>query len=88
MEYGSQCMLKNTPLMASEIRKMPISLENGIQIQVRKVLMNDSHIWLAQILTYDYPVWHTVCAGETPTLALTAACRMVGATDTVLQETK
>jgi hypothetical protein len=60
-------------------------LENGIQIQVRKVLMNDSHIWLAQILTYDYPVWHTICAGETPTLALMAACRMVGATDTVLQ---
>ena len=47
--------------------------------------MNDSHIWLAQILTYDYPVWHTICAGETPTLALMAACRIVGATDTVLQ---
>ncbi len=85
MEYGSQCMLENTPLMASEIRKMPISLENGIQIQVKKVLMNDSHIWLAQILTYDYPVWEPICAGETPTLALMAACRMVGATDTVLQ---
>jgi hypothetical protein len=85
MEYGSPCMLETTPLMGSEINEMPISLENGIQIQVRKVLMNDSHIWLAQILTYEHPVWRTVCAGETPTIALMAACRIVGATDTVLQ---
>ena len=85
MEYGSPCMWESIRLMGSEIREMPISLENGIQIQVRKVLMNDSHIWLAQILTYDYPVWNPICAGETPTLALMAACRIVGATDTVLQ---
>ena len=85
MEYGSPFMLETIQLMGSEINEMPISLENGIQIQVRKVLMNDSHIWLAQILTYDYPVWNPICAGETPTLALMAACRIVGATDTVLQ---
>ena len=85
MECGSPYMLETIPLMGSEIHEMPISLENGIQIQVRKVLMNDSHIWLAQILTYDYPVWNPICAGETPTLALMTACRIVGATDTVLQ---
>ena len=83
MEYGLPCMWESIPLMGSEIPEMPISLENGIQIQVKKVLMNDSHIWLVQVLTYEYPVWQPLCAGETPMLALMAACRICGAMDRI-----
>jgi hypothetical protein len=83
MEYGSLCMWDSIPLMGSEIQRMPISLENGIQIQVKKIPMNDTHVWIAQVLTYEYPCWTTVCAGETPTLALMAACRICGAMDRI-----
>ena len=83
MEYGSPCMWESIPLMGSGIERMPISLENGIQIQVKKIPMNDSHVWVAQVLTYDYPVWLPLCAGETPTLALMGACRIVGAMDRI-----
>ena len=83
MEYGSPCMWESIPLMGSGIERMPISLENGIQIQVKKIPMNDSHVWVAQVLTYDYPVWLPLCAGETPTLALMAACRMYVAMDRI-----
>jgi len=71
--------------LGSEIREMHISLENGTQIQVKAMPMQASTAYVMMMLTYDAPYWLTIAAGETPDVVLSALCRMVGATDTVLQ---
>jgi hypothetical protein len=55
-------------------------MDGGIQIQIKKLPMGKQHIWIGLVLTYDNPRWCPVCAGETETLALSATCRIVGAT--------
>jgi hypothetical protein len=47
--------------------------------------MNDRKVYVSQVITPSNPRWITVGVSETPALALTALCRMVGATDTVPQ---
>lgn len=85
MEYGIRCMSTVSKSLGSEIKEMHISLENGIQIQMKAMPMRESMAYVITMLTYKQPVWVTMVAGETPDVALSALCRMVGATDTVLQ---
>jgi hypothetical protein len=66
----------------SETTWMPMYMEHGIQIQIMPTFLNDSLIYMVQVITPDTPYWLTIGAFETPALALTALCRMVGATDT------
>lgn len=83
MDFGTPCMSMVSKSLDSEIKEMHISLVNGTQIQVKKVPMGeDTTTWMVSMLTYDNPYWATVAAGESPALALTTLCRMVGATDT------
>jgi hypothetical protein len=67
--------------MDSEISVMPYPMDGGIQIQTKKLPMGKRYIWIGLVLTYDNPIWYPVCAGETQSLALSALCRIVGATD-------
>lgn len=85
MDYGIPCMSTVSKSLGSEIREMHISLENGTQIQVKAMPMQASTAYVMMMLTYDAPYWLTIAAGETPDVVLSALCRMVGATDTVLQ---
>ncbi len=83
MDCGTQFMSTVNRFLGSEIKEMHISLVNGTQIQVKEVPMGeDTTTWMVSMLTYDNPYWATVAAGESPALALTTLCRMVGATDT------
>jgi hypothetical protein len=47
--------------------------------------MHENMVHVVSIMSYDRPVWVVKTVGETPDVALSALCRMVGATDTVLQ---
>ena len=85
MAYGTPCMSTVSKSLGSEIKEMHISLENGTQIQIKAMPMRTSTAYVVTMLTYDAPYWLTIAAGETPDVVLTALCRMVGATDTVLQ---
>lgn len=85
MECGMQSMSTVSKSLGSEIKEMHISLENGTQIQMKAMPMRANTAYVVTMITYDHPVWSTVAAGETPDVALSALCRMVGATDTVLQ---
>ena len=85
MEYGMQSMSMVSKSLGSEIKEMHIFLENGTQIQVKAMPMQTSTAYVVTMLTYDAPYWMTIAAGETPDVALSALCRMVGATDTVPQ---
>jgi 6-phosphogluconate dehydrogenase (decarboxylating) len=85
MDFGIPCMSMVSKSLDSEIKEMHISLENGTQIQMKAMPMRESMAYVITMLTYEQPVWVTMVAGETPDLALSALCRMVGATDTVLQ---
>lgn len=85
MECGIRCMSTVSKSLGSEIKEMHISLENGTQIQMKAMPMLGSIAYVIMMLTYERPVWTGVVAGETPDVALSALCRMVGATDTVLQ---
>jgi len=62
---------------------MPISMEHGVQIQIVPTRMNDRKVYVIQVITPRNPHWITVGVSETPALALTALCRMVGATDSI-----
>ena len=83
--FGTPSMSMVSKSLGSEIREMHISLENGTQIQMKAMPMLGSTAYVVMMLTYERPVWTGVVAGETPDVALSALCRMVGATDTVLQ---
>ena len=85
MDCGTQFMSTVNRFLGSEIKEMHISLENGTQIQMKAMPMLGSTAYVVMMLTYERPVWTGVVAGETPDVALSALCRMVGATDTVLQ---
>lgn len=85
MECGMPCMSTVSKSLGSEIKEMQISLQNGTQIQMKATPMRGSTVYVITTLTYDHPVWVVKAAGETPDVALSALCRMVGATDTVLQ---
>jgi len=85
MECGIQCMSMVSKSLGSEIKEMQISLQNGTQILMRTMPMLDNMLYVITIMTYDHPVWVVKAAGETPDVALSTLCRMVGATDTVLQ---
>lgn len=85
MECGIRCMSTVSKSLGSEIKEMHISLENGTQIQMKAMPMLGSIAYVITMLTYERPVWTGIAAGETPDVALSALCRMVGATDTVLQ---
>jgi hypothetical protein len=47
---------------------------------VKRLPMGNEIIWVGFVLTYNNPRWYPVCAGETQSLALSATCRIVGAT--------
>jgi len=85
MECGMQCMSMVSKSLGSEIKEMQISLQDGTQIQMKATPMHKSMVYVITILTYNHPVWVVKAAGETPDVALFTLCRMVGATDTVLQ---
>ena len=85
MECGMRCMSMVSKSLGSEIKEMHISLENGTQIQMKAMPMRENMVYVITTMTYDRPVWVVKAAGETPDIALSALCRMVGATDTVLQ---
>jgi len=85
MDCGIRCMSTVSKSLGSEIKEMHISLENGTQIQMKAMPMLGSIAYVITMLTYERPVWTGIAAGETPDVALSALCRMVGATDTVLQ---
>jgi hypothetical protein len=85
MECGIPCMSMVSKSLGSEIKEMQISLVNGTQIQVKAIQMHENMVHVVSIMTYDRPVWVVKAVGETPDVALSALCRMVGATDTVLQ---
>lgn len=85
MECGIQSMSMVSKSLGSEIKEMQISLQNGTQILMRTMPTLDNMLYVITIMTYDHPVWVVKAAGETPDVALSALCRMVGATDTVLQ---
>ncbi len=81
MECGIQCMSTVSKSLGSEIKEMHISLANGTQIQMKAMPMRVNTAYVVTMLTYEHPVWATVAAGETPDVALSTLCRMVGATD-------
>jgi len=67
-------------LMDSEISVMPCPMDGGIQLMVKRLPMGNKTIWIGLVLTYKDPRWDPICAGETQSLALSALCRIVGAT--------
>ena len=81
MVHGSQYILTDNMCKHSERMVMPISMEHGVQIQIVPARMNDRKVYVIQVITPSNPRWITVGVSETPALALTALCRMVGATD-------
>jgi len=83
MEHGLQCMLMDNMYRHSERVVMPISMDCGVQIQILPTRMNDRKVYVIQVITPSNPRWITVGVSETPALALTALCRMVGATDSI-----
>jgi len=85
MEHGSQFMLTDSMYQHSERVVTPISMEHGVQIQIVPTRMNDRKVYMGQVIIPSNPHWITVGVFETPALALSALCRMVGATDTVPQ---
>ncbi len=85
MECGTQCMSMVSKSLGSEIKEMQISLQNGTQILMRTTPTLDNMLYVITIMTCDHPVWVIKAAGETPDVALSVLCRIVGATDTVLQ---
>ncbi len=85
MESGLPCMLMDNMFKPLEKAVTPISMDYGVQIQIVPTRMNDRKVYVIQVITPRNPHWITVGVSETPALALTALCRMVGATDTVPQ---
>lgn len=79
---GLWSMSMGNPSQDLETTWMPMYMEHGIQIQIMPTFLNDSLIYMVQVISPESPYWLTIGAFETPALALTALCRMVGATDT------
>ena len=83
MDLGSMYTSTVNVSMASVMNQMPNSLADGFQLEVRPVCMSTSTMYVVNILTPENPRWVPICAGETPTLALSEASRIVGAMDRI-----
>jgi hypothetical protein len=85
MDCGILSTIREALSMGSELTMTQNNLLTGMQVQLRPLPMGVHTVWIVQVLTPDVPRWTPVCAGETPSLALSALCRMVGAIDRIPQ---
>jgi hypothetical protein len=83
VDLGSMYISMVNVSMASVMNQMPNSLADGFQLEVRPVYTSTSTLYLVNIVTPKNPRWLPICAGETPTLALMEASRIVGAMDRI-----